>query len=68
MSCLFVCWWVSRCQRFVLLYLVVVSQFLFKEFYGYFGSHLQEFRYQSLFVKVLLSEVFKLSFCLSKIY
>ena len=40
--------------------------YLLKEFYGYFGSHFQEFRYQSLCVKVLVSEVFKLSFCLSK--
>ena len=51
-----------------IIYLGVVSQFLLKVFYGYFDSHFQEVRYQSLFLKVLLSEVFKLSFCFSKIY
>ena len=43
-----------------------LSVFLSKELHGYSDKHFQEFRYLSLFVKVLLSEVFKLSVCLSK--
>ena len=36
--------------------------------FGYFGSHVQEFRYHSLFVKVLFTVIFKLPFYLSNIY